>query len=90
MRRDKIIIKYADFLLLVTERHDAQFRLKHQCNCKSKIDYGSGDWYCEAMLNSRRRDKEIKKIKTAAFQEIALSFGEDFCYPPLQNLVLSH
>lgn len=51
-----------NILLILTNKHDQDFRKKHICKCKNQVDYGNGETYCEAMQKSRMKNQEIKNI----------------------------
>ncbi len=48
--------------ILQTALADHEFRKKHKCKCKDKVDYGNGRWFCGAMIKARNKNKEIKKV----------------------------
>ena len=63
-RRDVIFTDFeADLIALNYELHCIDFRKIHKCNCKRKVDYGNGRWYCEAMqkyaLKKEKKNTDI-------------------------------
>jgi hypothetical protein len=59
----------ADLLFIMVEEHDRDFRKNHKCDCKNRVEYSDGRWYCEAMQKSRMKNKKIK----AAVKEALVS-----------------
>ena len=71
------------FKLLVDEsvkatiRHDERFRKNHNCQCKDRVEYSDGRWYCGEMLKSRQKDKAIQFCLNEIEEERTKNFPQE-------------
>lgn len=53
----------------VTELFDEQWRNKNpNHNCRTKIIYENGNWYCQCMVRARKKDKGLREMWKNNFQ----------------------